>query len=113
MEIERTMQFILECQASTEARLQELAETSAANAARHDRQIAQINNILRRAIRASVEEHRRERVRRQEMDKRFDEKITQLASAQLLNEGETQKLKAEIRMFMDWWRHNGNGSQTS
>jgi NAD-specific glutamate dehydrogenase len=103
VDIERAIEFMLEQGAKADARLAELS----ANVGRHDKEMAQIRNILRRAIRASVEEQRRERVRRQQMEARLDEKITQLAAAQLLAEEETRELR---KTFENWLRRqNGNG----
>ena len=51
-------------------------------------------DVLRRAIRLGVREARAERKRRQEMDARFDEKIGQLAAAQLITEEEAAKANA-------------------
>jgi DNA-binding FrmR family transcriptional regulator len=121
MDIEKAMEFSLEHSAATEVRLEKLAgrvteltgrlTELTGNVERHDKQIAATNATLRRAIRLSVEEHRRERVRQQEMDARFDEKITQLASAQLLAEEEIKELR---RLFENWLRRaGGNGDQPS
>jgi hypothetical protein len=50
-------------------------------------------------------------VRRQEIDARFDEKITQLAAAQLIAE---EKQAESRRMFQDWLRRaSGKGHQPS
>jgi hypothetical protein len=114
VDIERTMEFILERAAATEALLQEIAEQqkeSEKRHDRHDREMAEIRATLRRAIRLSVEEQRRERVRRQELEARFDDKITQLASAHLLAEEEIRRLQDLVEK---WYRRNGgNGNQTS
>jgi len=59
---------------------------------------------LDRAIRLSVLEARNERKKRQEMDARFDEKITQLAAAQLLTE---EALRGLIKSL----EQGGNGKQ--
>jgi hypothetical protein len=40
---------------------------------RHEKEMGAIRSILRRAIRGAVEEQRRERVQRQQMEARFDE----------------------------------------
>src|SRR5207245_8165534 len=74
--------------AEYERRMEESAE-------RHDREMlefrqgmAEIRRELGRAVRLSVEESRRERGRRRELD----EKITQLAAAQLLTEEKFSQL---------------------
>ena len=48
----------------------------------HDHMIADMENTLRRAIRLAVQDARRQRKRNLE----FDEKMTQIASTQLVNE---------------------------
>jgi predicted metal-dependent hydrolase len=107
VDIQGTMEFILEQQAAIDAKLDKLAE----NAGRHEKEIAAINTILRRAIRLGVEEQRRERVRRQELEARFEEKVTQLAAVQLLAEEQTAELR---RLFENWLRRSGgNGQQPS
>jgi len=80
MDVEKTIEFILQTTAQTAA-LQMKAEE---NFARHDAAIAQIDARLLRAIRLAVREERAERKRRQEMDARFELKMDRLASAHLL-----------------------------
>jgi hypothetical protein len=87
VDVEETIEFILEQQARTEAALARMAE-------REDNTEA----LLRRAIRAGVEEVRRQRVR----SRRLDEKITQLAAAQVVTEEKLQGL-------IDSIRQGGNG----
>jgi hypothetical protein len=118
MDIERTMQFIVEQRAATAAKLDALADRQAEAEKRQDRDIARINGILRRAIRLSGEEQRRERVRRQQMAAEFDDKITKLAAAQLLGEGQMRELReaqkateASLKAFLDSMRRGGNGRQ--
>jgi hypothetical protein len=96
VDIERTMEFILEQAAATEATMARLA----ARVDRHDEEMKAIRNTLRRAVRMAVEEQRRERVRRRELD----EKITQLAAAQLLAEEQTARLRDA---FENWLRRQG------
>lgn len=97
MDVEKTMDFILEqlaqvvaLQARTDTRLDRMAEQQA----RTDRR-------LDRAIGLAVREARAERKRRQELFREFDEKITQLATAQLITEDKLQR-------FIDE-RHGTNG----
>ncbi|MBV8906164.1 MAG: hypothetical protein JOZ22_21200 [Acidobacteriia bacterium] len=107
MDIEGTMEFILQCHASTEAILERMAAT----AERHEKDIAVINATLRRAIRLSVEEQRRERVRRQQLDAEFQDKVDKLASAQLLAEEQMSELRD---MFKKWFlQRSTNGQQSS
>src|SRR5438477_2801317 len=84
---------------------------------RHDREMVEIQrasvklrNQLNRAVRLSVEEARRERARRRELD----DKITQLAAAQLLTEEKVQalnhrmaELAATLAAFL---KRGGNGN---
>jgi hypothetical protein len=59
----------------------------------HDRMIADMDRMLRRAIRDSVREARNERVKRRELD----HKITQLAAAQLITEEKMQANEEQSR----------------
>ena len=68
--------------------------------------VADVGQMFRRAIRLSVGEVRNERRKRRELD----EKITQLASAQLLAEEQTRDLKATLKAFIESLRR-GNGAQ--
>jgi len=79
-----------------------IREIALAAEERHDREMGEIRAQLGRAVRLSVEEARRERVRRQEGDERLDGYITKLAAAQLETE---QKLQSLI----DALRSGGNG----
>jgi recombination DNA repair RAD52 pathway protein len=99
MDVEKTMEFILEQTAQIHA-IQMKAEE---HFARHDRDIAEINAILRRAVRLAVQEARAERKRRREAD-------DQLASSQLLTEEKLRMLGDKIDKFVDDMRHpGGNG----
>ena len=71
---------------------------------RHDREVAEIRAELRRGVRLSIEDARRERVRRQEADERLDGYITKLAAAQLETDHSLQSL-------IDALRPGGNGGQ--
>ena len=81
MDIERTIEFILEQHAKTEAGL---AKTEAG--------LAKTEAILNRAIRLGIREARAERRKRQELASEFDRKMTQLAAAQLVTEERLQSL---------------------
>ena len=120
MDVERTMQFILENLATAGARLEKMTERqkdmderqSALEAEftkrilaaeeRHDREMASIRAELRRGIRFSVEEHRRERVRRHELEARQAE-----------HEKELNEFRKSFQNWLDWTRRGGNGHQTS
>ncbi|PWU00960.1 MAG: hypothetical protein C5B51_24015 [Terriglobia bacterium] len=67
---------------------------------KHEQEIRQIRGLLARAIRASVIEARSERRKRRELD----DKITQLAAAQLVTEEKLQRL-------IERDRQSGNGSR--
>ena len=88
MDIEKTMEFLLGQQARFDAPMFQLADRAAEIEERHDREMAEIRSALSRAVRAGIEEQRRERVRRNELDG----KITQLAAAQVVTEEKLQKL---------------------
>jgi hypothetical protein len=96
MDVERTMEFILEQQARIAAYQMKAEE----HFARHDQEIVQIRNIMRRAVRLAVQEARAERKRRQELDARFDRKMDQLASAHLLTEEKLDKLGIKVDRFV-------------
>jgi hypothetical protein len=66
----------------------------------HDRIMKEIDARLNRALRDSVREARNERTKRRELD----EKITQLAAAQLMTEEKLQRLIDERRL-------GGNGNR--
>jgi len=106
MDVAKTMEFILEQQAQIYA-MQTKAEQ---HLARHDGDIAKINEILRRAVRLAVQEARAERKRRGEADQRLDLKTDQLASSQLLTEERLRMLGDKIDRFLDDMRRpGGNG----
>jgi hypothetical protein len=113
MDVEKTIEFILEQQAN-----------SAVLQAKVDETLNRVSRRLDRAVKLGVKEARNERKRRQELDARvtaahealaaaqateaaasaaLDEKITQLTAAQLVSEEKWQS-------FMDFMRRGGNGS---
>jgi hypothetical protein len=109
MDVEKTMEFILEQQAHMAARLDQGKAQADEQLARHDRQIAQINTILRRAVRLTVQEARAERKRRREADERLDLRMDQLASSQLVTEEKLQRLEDKIDKLVDGLQHpSGN-----
>jgi hypothetical protein len=111
MDVERTMEFILEQSAHMAAMLEQAKVQADAHLALHDRQIAQINEILRRAVRLAVQEARAERKRRREADERLDLKMDQIASAQLMNEEMIKKLGEKMDRYADDMRRpGGNGN---
>jgi hypothetical protein len=129
MDLERAMEVLLEQQAAFQARFDARAEEQQARAdaqqARFDAQMASITAkqdrvsdlqgkteaALRRAIRLSVVEHRRERVRRREADLKLAEadatlsqKIAELTTEQAL----TQR---SLRAFIDSLKQPRNGHE--
>ena len=95
MDVEKSIEFILDGLARTEAGLAKteagLAKTEA-GLARTEAGLAKTDALLRRAIKAAVREARAERQRRRELGAAFDQKMTQLAAAQLLTEEKLQGL---------------------
>lgn len=83
---------IAEMHVRAEERMDKFEERMSQVGVEHTREIHEIRAELRRGVRMSVEEQRRERARRQELSKEWDTKITQLASAQLLTEQKLQRL---------------------
>ncbi|MGA3040564.1 MAG: hypothetical protein ABSF54_07235 [Bryobacteraceae bacterium] len=100
------MEFILEQQAQAAAiRIQHDADI-----ARIDVEIQREDFRLKRAIRLAVQEARAERKRRREADERFDVKMDQLASSQLLTEEKLRALGDKIdKVVDDIRRPGGNG----
>ncbi|MGA2594278.1 MAG: hypothetical protein ABSH32_30635 [Bryobacteraceae bacterium] len=80
---------------------------------RHEREMADIRREavtmrtdLRRAFAMGVREARTERSRRRELD----EKIGQVAAAQLITEEKVQALSGKMDAFIDSMRRGGNGN---
>jgi hypothetical protein len=109
MNIERNIEFILEQMAALTTGLTELRERQLDAEERHDREMADIRGELRRAIRFSVEEHRRERVRRQELEAAFDDRVTKMAATILAHDEDLKTLKQSIQRFLDSSQRGGNG----
>jgi hypothetical protein len=59
--------------------------------------VTDVGQMFRRAIKLAVQEARAERRKRRELD----EKITQLAAAQLLAEEQTKDLKTTLKAFIE------------
>jgi hypothetical protein len=128
MDIERTMQFIVENLAAVSARLEKMAarqndmdehrkrmderqseleaeftKRTLATEERHDKEIGEIRAELRRAIRYSVEEHRRERVRRHALE-------DEMRQRHLEHEDGIKELRTSMQK---WLERGGNGHPTS
>jgi hypothetical protein len=73
--------------AANEERIAEEEQRAAEAEARHEREMAAIRAELQRGIRLSIQEARAERRKRRELD----DKITQLAAAQLVTEEKLQR----------------------
>ena len=105
MDVEKTIEFLLEWQAQFAVKLDRLDDRvdklgehvgkmgehvgkMADHLEGHDRQMDELAHALRRGIRLVVEEGRRERARRRELDGKID----RLAAAQLATEERLQRL---------------------
>ena len=86
MDIQKTMEFILEQQAQTEANLKELSFRQLEAV----KETAALKSELRNAIRLGIKEARVERRRRNEVASKVDDQITKLAAAQLVTEERLQ-----------------------
>jgi hypothetical protein len=104
VDVEKTIEFILQMQAKTDATLDRLAERDAAAERRMDRSDA----YMRRAVRLGAREARAERAKRKELDAKWEEKITQIAAAHLLTEEALRQLSARVDAFLAGFR-SGNG----
>jgi len=92
------MEFLLDQQAHLAASLSRLNEYNIDAGERHDREMAEFRHEmaglraeLRRAVRLSVEEARRERERRHEMSADLKQSITELAAMQKTTEEKLQR----------------------
>ena len=111
MDVEKTMEFILEqlahvavLQAKAEERQGEFEKRQDEFEKRQDK----MDRRLTRAVRLAVEEARRERARRRDLEERterarqeMEQAITRLAAAQLVTEEKLQR-------FLEW-RSGSNG----
>ncbi len=104
------MEFILEQQAQAAVQIAAMRIQHEADIARLDLEVERERLRLKRAIRLAVQEARAERKRRREADERFDLKMDQIASAQLLNEEMIKKLGEKMDRYIEDIRHpGGNG----
>ena len=112
MDVERTIEFILEQQARTEANLARTTERLDSVAENLDRTVDNLDRMsgrLDRAIRLGVQEARAERRKRRELD----EKLTQLAAAQLVTEEKVQNLSDTVQAYLKGRRNGGNGQPSA
>jgi hypothetical protein len=94
VDVEKTMEFILEQQAKAEVSHARFEAAMASMAERQDRTEA----VLRRAIRAGVEDARRQRVR----TRKLEQTMTELAEAQ-------KKTQSALEAFLESMNRGGNG----
>jgi hypothetical protein len=97
MDVQKTMEFILEQRAQTEVILKELSLRHVDAA----KETAALRADLRRAVRLAIAEDRMERRRRLERAAEVDAQIAKLAAAQLITEERMQAYFA--------WVKSGNG----
>jgi hypothetical protein len=119
MDLERAMDFLLEQQASSQARFDAQMSTISTKLDQVADQQTKTEAALRRAIRLSVVEHRRERVRRREADLKLAEADLKLAEADATLNQRMAELSAEsaltqrsLRAFMDSLKQPHNGHDT-
>jgi hypothetical protein len=94
VDVEKTIEFILEHQARAEVSHARTEAAIASMAEEHQK----TKVLLRRAIRAGVEAARRQRTRTRELD----EEMTKLAAAQ-------RETQASLKAFIDSLQRGGNG----
>jgi len=105
MDIERTIEFILEHEARVEATLAKMADDAAQRAAEADKRMDRMEAYMRRAVRLGIREARGERRKRRELD----DKMTQLAASQLLTDEKVRDLSQTVKEFIASMRRGGNG----
>jgi soluble cytochrome b562 len=78
MDVEKTIAFLLEQQANFESQMGLLAQQQREASMRHEKEmadfrhgVAELRDEVRRAVHAGIEEQRRERRRRLELDERL------------------------------------------
>ena len=105
MDVEKTIEFILDQQAKFEVMHQKSEEMHQNSLALH----AKTEAALRRAIMLGVREARNERQRRRELGEAFDQKMTQLAAAQLITEEKFEVLGQKLDNLTDALQQGKNG----
>jgi hypothetical protein len=98
VDVDKTIEFILEMQAKHEV-----------NFAKHEDMMARIDSRLDRAILYAVREARNERRKRREMDARWHESFSQLSAAQKRTEESLRELQQTVNAFLKTGRNGGNG----
>jgi hypothetical protein len=113
MDVEKTIEFLLEQAAAHDARMAahraefladslEFRERLRASEEKFNRQDERLGRRLERAARLSIEEHRRERVRRKALDAAWNVKFAELTEAQ----AKTQK---SLEQFIESMKQPRNG----
>ena len=110
MDVEKTIEFILNMQAKAEAEMEQFRADTIARAAEHDRAIERIDTRLDRAVRLGVRFARQERAERKKsqeaFDRRmeaFDQRMDRLSAAQ-------DRTDEALRQFIESMKRGGNGS---
>jgi hypothetical protein len=98
VDVEKTIEFILEQQARAEVNHARTEAALARMAEREDK----TESLLRRAIRAAVNEGRAERKRRHQMAEEWKVTMFELAAAQ-------RHTEASLKAFIDSMNRGGNG----
>jgi hypothetical protein len=97
MDVQKTMEFILEQQAQTAVNLKELSLRMNEHQIEAAKETAALKADLRRAVRLGIAGARMERRRRQELASEVDAQITKLAAAQLITEERMQAYFAWVK----------------
>jgi len=119
MDIEKTIEFLLSQQAQAEARqarmekaLAQLAEeqrTTQQAQQKTERAVQRLERLMRRAIAPGVQAIPAGRRQREKMRSEFDEKMTQLAAAQLITEEKLQVVSDKLDRLIDALRGTSDG----
>jgi hypothetical protein len=112
MDLERAMDFLLEQQASSQARFDAQMSTISTKLDQVADQQTKTEAALRRAIRLSVVEHRRERVRRREADLKLAEADATLNQKMAELSAESALTQRSLRAFLDSLKQPHNGHDT-
>ena len=108
MDLERTMQFVLDRQAKAEAEMEQLRSVAANLFELHDRLSSQISNLAR-IVREIAEENQQAHLRYEEAHRQYEEAHRRFEE---LHEENEARFNALIQMMDDWIRERrkNNGS---
>jgi hypothetical protein len=98
--MKRTMDFILEQQAKMAVHLAKAEERAREGSGQHNREMAQIRNTLRRAVRLGVQEARNQRKRRHDLEAR----ARALEAQSKESEARTQVLETRADESEAWFK---------